>query len=217
MERQLRIGRVAHFNDPFEGLLGDECVLPPPHQALSLQLPKILRDLANEKYGILSLSAITDPAEHPLMWSQYASHHGGAALGFRKPALSKLGLLLQVNYTPSRPCFNIPNMNKNLGIAFTHLQKGLPESKSANRSFKRIFGCKAKIWELEKEERLIVNLPRRLNSHSYLKIPRNALAHIFIGASSRLKPECVHKLGQCQLFFTSVPIRNHLGAGLGLG
>jgi hypothetical protein len=67
VEGRLRIGRIADFNDPFEGLLGDDCNFPHPHEELLRSIPKNLRGLADANYGVLSLAAIKNPADHPLM------------------------------------------------------------------------------------------------------------------------------------------------------
>ena len=77
--RELRVGRLAELNDPFEfvpgitGLRNDA-----PIDFVREELWRIQTDL-NSKIGLLSLSSTY---REPTLWSHYAESHRGIALGF---------------------------------------------------------------------------------------------------------------------------------------
>ena len=76
----LRLGRLGAFNDPFEFLPVKTSLVGGPGIVSQKHSEWLLEALDAHK-GILCFSH-ENTIEEPLLWSHYADHHRGIALGF---------------------------------------------------------------------------------------------------------------------------------------
>jgi hypothetical protein len=136
--RELRVGRLAELNDPFEFVPGIEGLRDDaPIELVREKVWEIQADL-NITMGLLSFSST--PRE-PTLWSHYAESHRGIALGFQ---LSPDSLVLdQVVYPdpPQRP--TIHPGDPNLSVWLDCVRKTLT--------------TKALGWKIESEFRITVH------------------------------------------------------------
>ena len=141
--RELRVGRLAELNDPFEFVPGiEEEDLPPaaPRDVIRHQMWKVKEDF-NPMMGVLSFSSTP---EEPTLWSHYAESHKGIALGFDFPP-NVLGPA-KVTYPPS-------SKSKR-----AILYPGTRDPTALEVCFRKTIITKASGWKAESEYRIVIDL-----------------------------------------------------------
>lgn len=177
--RELRVGRLAELNDPFEfvpGIIGlrDDA----PKDLVREGLWKIQADL-NSKIGLLSFSST---CREPTLWSHYADSHKGIALGFnvaRHPNLD------EVKYPdpPKRPAIHPRN----------------PDCAAWNQCVIDTLTTKALGWKSEYEWREVVHFIcsdcRCKNGDYFVPITDNAreLVEVILGSKCLLDEKYVEQ------------------------
>ena len=178
--RELRVGRLAELNDPFEfvpGITGlrDDA----PKDYIRDQLWKTQADL-NSTLGLLSFAA---SFREPTLWSHYAESHKGIALGFDILRNSKV--LDPVSYPdpPIRPTFH----------------PGNPDESALMEFVKKTITTKALGWKPECEWREFVSFVcsdcRCENGNYFVPLTDNAreLAEVILGCRCSLDENYVEQ------------------------
>jgi hypothetical protein len=97
----VRLGRFTNFNDPFEILPVKTALVGGPG-IVSNSNSDWFREALDKNKGILSFSH-ADTIENPLLWSHYADHHRGIALGFEVVRGDKGEFGLELNLPEREP------------------------------------------------------------------------------------------------------------------
>lgn len=129
----------------------------------------IIFQLQNERFGVLSLSAIWN---NILMWSHYGDFHKGICVGFHEDKLRDSGLFGRggiVIYTDDYP---------ELYPGYDSLSD---EEATLQKYFKQTY-FKAKDWHYEEEYRLMTTFPfNPTNQDRTIVIPDDCFAEIILG------------------------------------
>ena len=170
---ELRVGRLAELNDPFEFVPGIEGLRDDaPIDFIREQVWKIQADL-NQKMGILSFSSVSS---EPTLWGHYAESHRGVALGF--DIAPNFLVVDEVKYPdpPKRPAIHPRN----------------PDYSAWMNCVLQTLTTKALAWRVESEYRVTVHFnctPCRCSGGDYfLPIRDNtcALMEVILGCRCSL-------------------------------
>ena len=174
---------LTGYPHPFERFIADvPTVLPPAFKAFKRQFQEMQRDWdlrqideASGTLGILCVSRLNDSIA---MWSHYANHHRGIALGFdlSHPCLGvgRFGQFEAVHYRSRRWRFD------------PSFADGTPEW---FRELKGMIFRKSRIWEYEQEYRAFYLLNELLHPpagpdgkrHYFLNIDAGAIREVIFG------------------------------------
>lgn len=169
---ELRVGRLAELNDPFEFRPALEFVSPLfPHAVVDEFLGFLVREF-NPKMGILCFA---EEIADPVLWSHYADSHRGIALGFD---VFKDDSVWPMAYPEERPTFDVKNFPT-------------MTTAEAKRMVHRILAAKAPSWSYEREHRVFVDLAssRTEGGHYFHRIPSDCLVQVVLGITCPMKEE----------------------------
>ena len=162
--RELRVGRLAELNDPFEFMPGISHIAPNAPRNILDQALNFLVEHWKDSMGIISFAS---QIKDPVIWSHYAESHRGIALAFD---FEKDDFLWEMDYPEMRPVIE-------LGV-FDNLEK-----KEQLHLIKRILSAKAPSWKYEGEYRVFVELEAcRASGGNYFRpIPDGILKEVILG------------------------------------
>jgi Protein of unknown function (DUF2971) len=204
--QNLRFGRIKELNDPFE-------VLPlfpaAPIDAIKWELhSQTMRDELHDSFGFLCFSEESTLLE-PLMWSHYADHHKGAALGFGFDITTHFLESLDCGTDPKLPQirkvdYPVNNIRVKLHeIEEIHLQEDpneqlrLIQQMLEHRGIK-LLTKKGHKWKYEKEWRCVCPLSRdgvEFKGGHYLWPMRNLkLSTIVLGCRNEIEAIALDKI-----------------------
>lgn len=160
--RQLKVGRILDFNDPFEWRPGIANIIPEGEIVAEAVMNQFVSEM-NSKIGIICMSS---SAKEPVLWSHYAENHHGVALEF--DYLTEKGDLSEVLYSDKRPIIDANRLHDE-----AHLRENL----------KPMIDQKSTGWSYEKEYRVHVNLQDCEIAHGlyFKEIPDSFLTRVILG------------------------------------
>ncbi|MGB7568285.1 MAG: DUF2971 domain-containing protein [Chitinivibrionales bacterium] len=133
-------------------------------------IPKKLRDIWNQKIGIVCMSEARDVIQ---MWAHYADNHKGIVVGIEESEFVRdREAIITVCYRDKMVLFPVTG---NLDKLNQYTTKYVTE----------VLGRKETHWSYEKEVRLYVNLEEKdTDGHYYINIPCHAIKEIYLGLRS---------------------------------
>jgi len=183
--QKLKVGRILELNDPMD--CRPAFVNAPVGVSEADQADEIKRrlDKFNEQVGVLCFSGTVSD---PVLWSHYADHHRGIALGFEPMAGFKV---FPVDY---------PKENKRPQLQYSELAKidlNAPHDVLED-VFKRGFAVKANSWKYEDEARGFVYLGGtcKLDGEKYfLSNPHLWLSRVVLGVKCSISANDIKQSG----------------------
>ena len=166
-KRNLRVGRISEFNDPFEWRLGIKGGSEEEDVILDAQL-RVEIDQLNRNIGVVCFSNAEDD---PVLWATYADNHTGVVLEFDY-AIDDEGTLKKIEYSDNRPL-----------IDAEWLHKGDDGKAKIKPVYEKMFNQKASSWAYEREYRVHVELENceTGNGSYFTPIRGNFLTRVILG------------------------------------